>query len=57
MKELLILSVTLMGYFMPDGATPHAAKETIRELRGVFGAMNGEDRIIIKGLWPLDPQI
>jgi hypothetical protein len=56
---------------MEDGATPHArththtrerarahgAKETIRALRGAFGEFNGEDRIISKCLWPLDPQI
>jgi hypothetical protein len=40
------------GYCMQDGATPHTAKETILALRGVFGELNGEDRIITKGLWP-----
>ncbi|PNF15704.1 hypothetical protein B7P43_G12455 [Cryptotermes secundus] len=40
------------GYFMQDGATPHTAKETIRALRGVFGELNGDDRIVSKGLWP-----
>jgi hypothetical protein len=40
------------GYSMQDGATPHTAKETIRALRGGFGEFNGEERIIIKGLWP-----
>jgi hypothetical protein len=39
-------------YFMQDGATPHTAKETIPALRGVFGEINREDRIISKGLWP-----
>jgi hypothetical protein len=41
------------GYFMQDGATQHTARETIRALRGVFGEINGEDRItrISKGLW------
>jgi hypothetical protein len=41
------------GYFMQDGATPHTAKETIRDLRGVFGEINGEEIIISKGFWPL----
>jgi hypothetical protein len=38
------------GYFIQDGATPHTAKGTIRELRGVLGEPNGEGRIISKGL-------
>jgi hypothetical protein len=38
------------GYFMQDGATPHTPNETIRPLCGVFGEINGEDRIISKGL-------
>jgi hypothetical protein len=42
---------------MQDGATPLAAKETIRALRCAFGEFNGEDRIVSEGLWPLDPQI
>jgi hypothetical protein len=37
---------------MQDGATPHTVNKTIRELFGVFGELNGEDRIISKGLWP-----
>jgi hypothetical protein len=37
---------------MQDGATSHTAKETVRELCGVFGEVNGEDRIISQGLWP-----
>jgi hypothetical protein len=37
------------GYFIQDGATPHIAKVTIRELRGLFGEFNGEHRIISKG--------
>jgi hypothetical protein len=41
-----------ISYFMQEGATPHTAKETIRELRGAFGEINGEDMIIRKGLWP-----
>jgi hypothetical protein len=43
---------------MQDDATPHAAKETIRALRGLFGEINGEDRIISKGLWlPRSPDL
>jgi hypothetical protein len=37
---------------MQDGGTPHTAKETIWALRGVFREVNGEERIISKGLWP-----
>jgi hypothetical protein len=37
---------------MQHGATPHTAKDTIRALRGVFGEINGGNRIISKGLWP-----
>jgi hypothetical protein len=37
---------------MQDCATPRTAQETIRALRGVFGEINGEDRIISKGLCP-----
>jgi hypothetical protein len=37
---------------MQDGATQHITKETIRALHGVFGEINGEDRINSKGLWP-----
>jgi hypothetical protein len=37
---------------MQDGVTPHTAKEIIQALCGVFGELNGEDRIISKGLWP-----
>jgi hypothetical protein len=44
-------------YFKQDGVTPHTANQTIWALRDVFGEINGEDRIISKGLWPLDPQI
>jgi hypothetical protein len=40
------------GYFMQDGPTPHTANKTIRALDGVFGELNGEYRIISKGLWP-----
>jgi hypothetical protein len=39
------------GYFMQDGMTPHTAKETIWVLCGIFGEINGENRIISKGLW------
>jgi hypothetical protein len=42
----------IFGYFMQDGVTPQAAKETIQALRGMFGEFNGEDRIISRGLWP-----
>jgi hypothetical protein len=66
MKELLMLSDTLMKYQIhfsfiwhmqkKDSVilckTPHTAKETFRALRRVFGEVNGEDRIISKGLWP-----
>jgi hypothetical protein len=41
-----------LGYFMQDGVIPHTANETIQALRGVFGEINGEDKIISKGLWP-----
>jgi hypothetical protein len=37
---------------MQDGVTAHTAKETIWALRGVFDEIDGEDRIISKGLWP-----
>jgi hypothetical protein len=40
---------------MQDGTTPHRANETIRALCGVFGELNGEDRIISKGLWLSTP--
>jgi hypothetical protein len=59
MKGFLMLCDILMNlapaeeifsYFMQDGTTPHTAKETIRVLRGVFGKINGEDRIISKGM-------
>jgi hypothetical protein len=40
------------GYFIQDGTTPRAAKETTRVLRCVFGEFNGQDRIISKVLWP-----
>jgi hypothetical protein len=42
---------------MPDSATSHTAEETIQALSGAFGEINGEDRIISKGLWPLDLEI
>jgi hypothetical protein len=46
------------GYFMQGGVTPHTAKETISALRGVFGEINEEDRIISKGLWaPRSPDL
>jgi hypothetical protein len=35
---------------MQKGATPHTIKKTIQALRYVFGEINGEDRIISKGL-------
>jgi hypothetical protein len=35
---------------MQDGATPYTANVTIRALRGMFGAINGEDIIISKVL-------
>jgi hypothetical protein len=37
---------------MQDSLTTHTAKITIRALRGVFGELNGENRIIGKSLWP-----
>jgi hypothetical protein len=40
------------GYFMEYDVTPHTAKATIRALRGVFGEINGEDRITSKGRPP-----
>jgi hypothetical protein len=44
--------------FMQDGATPHTAKEAIEALCRVFGKINGEDRIITKGLWaPRTPDL
>jgi hypothetical protein len=36
---------------MQDGAIPHTTKETIWTLCSVFGELNGDDRIISKGLW------
>jgi hypothetical protein len=38
------------GYFMQAVMTQNTATETIRALRGVFGEINGQDRIISKGL-------
>jgi hypothetical protein len=40
-------------YFIQDGATPHTAKESLQALRGMYVEINGEDRIISKGLWLL----
>jgi hypothetical protein len=40
------------GYLMQGGVTPHTAKDSIWVLCSVFGEINGEDRIIGKGLWP-----
>jgi hypothetical protein len=42
---------------MQDGATPHAQLRELSVHYAVFGEFNEEDRIINKGLWPLDPQI
>jgi hypothetical protein len=38
------------GYFIQDCTTPHTARETTRALNGLFGTLNGDDRIITKGL-------
>jgi hypothetical protein len=38
-------------------APPHTQLRKQSEHYTVFGELNGEDRIICKGLWPLDPQI
>jgi hypothetical protein len=40
------------GYFMQNGATRHTEKGTIQALCSWFGKINGDDRIISKGLWP-----
>jgi hypothetical protein len=37
---------------MQDSATPHTAKQTTWALCGAFGELNGEDKIISKGLRP-----
>jgi hypothetical protein len=37
---------------MQDSTTPNTARETIRAFRGVFGEINGKDRIVSKSLWP-----
>jgi hypothetical protein len=46
------------SYLTQDGATPHTAKGTMWALHCVFGEINGEDRIISKGLWlPRSPDL
>jgi hypothetical protein len=37
---------------MQDSSSPHTAKVTIPALRGVFGGLNADDRIISRGMWP-----
>jgi hypothetical protein len=47
-----------IGYFMQNGVTPHTAKETIWALHGVFSELNGDYRLISKGLWvPRSPDL
>jgi hypothetical protein len=45
------------GYYTQDGATPHTAKGTIQALCGVFGKINGEDRLLERVYGPQDPKI